>query len=218
MKKYRIDHAGFILKQLADDTKTSSFVVEANYNLADLILTHSFNNYRCQKYQYVDADNYNTNAIKLHGIADSKNNIIDVLTVNSLTTPDGAELTESQALNLSDNKGIYLYQMIDGVLITKTSSDKLPAQKSSKNDSLKKEYLLDILWTDSAKMFYDKFVNRNPSDTTKDSWFENVMKYWNESRIERELNKTALTDATTITAASAVTYRPTHVKARSTLE
>lgn len=216
MFKYKIDTNNFLTEKLDDDAMGSD-VVSANYDLSDLSLTWIANDYQHYKYQYVDADNYNTNVIKYFAIEDSNNNVIDVLTGNSILDT-GAEVTQAQLNNLRDSVSEYNYKVVTGTVTLKTDAEKLSSQKKAKKDLLKTEYINDILWTDSARIFYKKWTERNPSDTSYDTWYEDVMTYWDEARAERNINKTSIDNATDLDGIDAIIYSPTHVKTRTELE
>jgi hypothetical protein len=84
--------------------------------------------------------------------------------------------------------------------------------KQIHSENLKQQYLEDVLWTDDAKIFYDKFKLAFPNSTSQDAWFADVMNYWAESQNERISNKVALSNANTIEAVLAIIYSPNHAK------
>lgn len=216
MKNYRKDENNFIIEKILDGS-TEEDIIEANYDLTDLELTWEFNNYKCWKYQYVDTDNYNTNEIALHAI-EKDGDVIDALTIDKLTTPTGAVLTESQVLELKDSYATYKYKVVDGLVVDKTASDKLQLQKDSKSASLKAEYMADIKWIDDADTFYERWAKRNPESTIYDTLHEDVMIYWDEARAKRDSNKVNLYSATKESDLTAIIYNPTHVKSMSELK
>lgn len=218
MAKYLIDGSNMIIEKLDDATPINATVKEGNYVLTDLRLTHSFDDYFCWKYQYVDIDNYNTNTIILYAIDDASNNVVDIQTTDMITNPTGITLTETQAAALFDDKGVPSFEVVAGAVLSRSAADKLQEQKDNKKIALKREYMEDVLWTDNAKVFYDKWKDRYPSNTDHDTWFEDVMTYWKEARTERDANKTSVDDAIDEAGVDAVTFTPTHVKSRSTIE
>ena len=83
---------------------------------------------------------------------------------------------------------------------------------------LKSQYMKDILWTDSAKFFYEKFKLVNPSNNDLDNWFNAMLEYWNESRVERIANKQAIENASTNDDLVVISYNPQHVKSKDEIE
>lgn len=102
-----------------------------------------------------------------------------------------------------------------GFNIVPQSEYDLEIARQKKAKILKEYYLLDILWTDDSKMFYDKLKLHDPANTSKDSWWTDIMLYWGESYIERKENKTNLINASTVTAVNNVDFNPVHVKNRN---
>ena len=83
---------------------------------------------------------------------------------------------------------------------------------------LKGQYMDDVVWTDNAKIFYDKFKALNPSNTDFDTWWNEVITYWNEARTERSANKQSVDSATTDEELATLSYSPTHAKTKEQID
>ena len=120
-----------------------------------------------------------------------KHNIYNILAAASVCLKEGFSLDDIKG-------GIESLYVIPGRLerIEEVEDIFVFVDYAHTEDALKNVYLADALWTDDAKMMYDKWKLANPSDETKDSWWSDVLAFWDEARTEREANKTSLAAAT----------------------
>jgi hypothetical protein len=219
--KWLFNENGYIYEQAPDSATGSNIYDSGSTDLRPLRLTWSYNDHSFWRWKWIDPTLTENLNIKLYSIIteeDSVDLITSYFTKSDFESlPSGVEnvtITTTQANNLFASCGAPNYKIVSNEVLTRTDNEKLPCAKIVKDEKLKSAYMADILWTDDAKMFYDKFKIEHPGDTSKDAWFADVMTYWHEGRTERDANKTALENATTIAQVEAITYNPTHVKSK----
>jgi hypothetical protein len=223
--RYLINENYFILKKIIDDDLVSQNIIEANYELSDFVLTWGENNYKCYKYKYIDVNNYETNEINYYGMTDANNKnsiynngvIVEKYTYDKLSLSGTATIISIENKNIKDDNGVFLYEQTNGIQSLRLENSYIEELRQKKNEYLKKLYLDDVLWIDNERIFYDNLKDNGLNDTSKDSWFADVMNYWKESRNERESNKTELVNATTVEEINNINYLPNHVTSKEDL-
>jgi len=84
---------------------------------------------------------------------------------------------------------------------------------------LKDAYMDDVKWIDDVRMYYANLKDIYPEDISEDEWYNDVLDYWKEARVEREKNKADLeNEELVLSEIEALSYSPSHNKSRSQLE
>jgi hypothetical protein len=141
--------------------------------------------------------------------------------MNDILWTDSAMFYYDKHLKANSAKGV-ITSSSSGVVVIPSDSKPNDYWNSGKieiNSGVNVHYQYDVTDSTSTQITATSFpddqdgelyILMNSVYNDLDSWFDGVMKYWQEGRTEREANKTALENAETIAEIEAIEYTPTH--------
>lgn len=141
----------------------------------------------------------------------------DVPTVPFVSEPHVSYIEVSGNLNSYRGKERD-YVVSEGALVPIDAEARFELLKKMKDIEVSEKYLIDITWTDDARMFYLKYQEAFPGDSKYDSWYADVIQYWKEGREAREKNKSDLIAATTEHQVQNIEYVPRHSKNKNEIQ
>lgn len=178
-----------------------------------------FLDYVCYKFKYVDINTVLTNRIIRCAMINEDNFLYDAKVCDEFNPITFEyEITEEQYNSIYDLNNQLNWKLSNGAIVTRNDGEKIISIKVIKDSELKTIYMNDILWTDDAKVFYDKLKLTSPNNTDYDAWYADVLAYWAEAQAERVANKAAVAAAETIANINAIVYNPTHTKTRNQID
>ena len=219
--KYRINLENYLIIEHVSDETTGPDIVSIDQDLV-IKISWDFNDYTFFRWKY-EAEELSENEIHNYCRVDENDLVYDLYTCSDFDTlPEGISniiLTIEQSNNLHEQpSGCMNYKIVDYTVTARSAAEKLIDQKVLYDVILKNQYLDDVLWTDDSKLFYDKFKIANPTDESLDAWYSDIINYWDESRTERDSNKSDIVGAADLEELSLISYDPTHIKSRAELE